>query len=487
MTDRSSYDVLVIGGGTAGMTAAKLATRGGRSVALIEAERTGGECLYTGCVPSKSLIATSRLLHAIRGAAAHGIGVDAPTLDLGRAVARTDAIIDRVGAADSPERLKEAGIEVIQGRASFVSPHGVVVDGRPVYGAQIVIATGSRQTTPSFPGLNETGYLTNVELLRLTALPARLGVIGAGATGLELGQTFARFGSAVTLIDHGERVLDAADAEVSGLLRQALEAEGIRFLLSTSVDRAERSGATTRLTLRPSDGEPFSLDVDALLIATGRTPAIEDLGLDAAGVAATSHGIRVDERLRTNVPHIWACGDVIGPPYFTHAAEDQARTVANNILGDRASWSDRALPWVVFTDPEVAAVGLSETEARATYGNRVEVLRLPYEHIDRAVTDANTADDAVGLINVILAPGWTRGLAGGELAGAHVIGAHAGELIGQFSFAMRWRLPAGLLAKAVQAYPTYSLGVRQAVGMHWYRSSGTRSGSALARLRKRIG
>jgi len=482
-TTPSSYDVLVLGGGTAGMTVAKLVARGGRSVALIEAERTGGDCLFTGCVPSKSLIATARLMHAIRGAAAHGIDIGALALDLRRTMARKDAIIERVGEADSAEQLEREGVEVIQGRARCVSPHGVVVDGRSIYGAQIVIATGSRPAIPPLPGLESTDYLTNVELMHLAELPARLGVIGAGATGLELGQAFARFGSAVTVIDHGERVLDEADAEVSNLLRHTLEAEGIRFDLSTAVERVERAGTTTRLTLRSPNGMLFPLEVDALLIATGRAPNTENLDLDAVDVATTKRGVRVDARLRTSVPHIWACGDVIGPPYFTHAAEDQARTVAHNILGDRGTWSDRVLPWVVFTDPEIAAVGLTEAAAREAYGDRVEVLRLPYERIDRAVTDG-TAD---GRIKVILAPGWTRGLAGGEIVGAHVTGAHAGELIGQLGFAIRWHLPAGLLAKAVQAYPTYALGVRQAVGMHWYRAAAQGSGSPLARLLKRLG
>ncbi len=478
-----SYDVLVLGGGTAGMTAAKLVARGGRSVALIEAERTGGDCLFTGCVPSKSLIATARLLHAIRGAAAHGIDVGTPALDLRRAMARKDANIDKIGEVDSPTVLEKAGVNVIKGWARLTSAHGVEVDGRSIHGAQIVIATGSRPAIPSIPGLDEVGYLTNVELMEARTVPARLGVLGAGATGLELGQAFARFGSMVTVVDHGERVLDAADGDVSALLRRALEAEGIRFHLRTTVERAERIGTTTRLTLQPADGQPFALDVDALLVATGRSPNVEDLGLDAAGIVTVRQGVRVDRRLRTNTPNIWACGDVTGPPYFTHAAEDQARTVANNILGDRASWSDRALPWVVFTDPEVAAVGLSEEAARESHGDSVEVLRLPYTRIDRAITDG----EPTGLIKVILAPGWTRGLAGGEIVGAHIAGAQAGELIEQFGFAMRWRLPAGLLARAVQAYPTYGLGVRQAVGSHWYRSTPSDAFSPLTRLRRRLG
>jgi len=219
--------------------------------------------------------------------------------------------------------------------------------------------------------------------------------------------------------------------------------------------------------------------VDQILVATGRTPRTSGLDLEIAGVEHGSRGIVVDDHLRTGAPGIWACGDVIGPPFYTHAAEDQARTVARNILGGRATWSSDTIPWATFCDPECAGVGLSEDAARATCGDRLEVLRFPFSALDRAVTDG--AD--TGLIKVLLAPGWTRGKLGGSVVRAHVCGERASEIVQQFAFLMTWKLPAGLLAKTVQAYPSYSLGARQAIGMHWLTKA-SRSPSLFGRVRQ---
>lgn len=465
MSTDASFDIAVIGGGTAGMTAAARLAGAGRRVALIEADRTGGDCLYTGCVPSKSLLATARRLHQISGAGDVGVSAETARLDLPRAVARKDAIIARIGVADAPERLERAGITVISGRGRFLAPHRLAVAGRTVAAEHVVIATGSRPAIPPIPGIDTAGYVTNAGLMDLTTIPRRLAVIGAGPTGLELGQAFARFGSEVTIVEQSDRVLERADAEIAVLLRQTLAAEGIRFILGATVEGVTRSGAIRQLHVRRSDGTADEVAADTILVATGRQPNVEELELDRAGVAIDGGGVCVDRRLRTTTERIWACGDVIGPPYLTHAAEDQARMVAGNILGGRATWSGRALPRCVFTDPALASVGQTEDEARQQYGDRLEVLRLPYTRIDRAVTDGATT----GEIKILLAPGWMRGIAGGEVVGAHILGAGAGELIHELSFLMTWRLPAGMLVKTVHVYPTYALGLRQALGLHWRR------------------
>ena len=478
-----NFDAVVLGGGTAGMTAAKEIARAGKSVALVEAARTGGDCLYTGCVPSKSLIAAARLLHAIRRADGFGVTTSAPALDLAQAMERKGRIIARIGVVDEPEALERAGVTVLHAAARFDGPTVVLAGERPIRAARFVIATGSRPSIPPIPGLAEAGFLTNEGLLTLTSVPPRLAVIGAGPTGLELGQTFQRFGSVVTVIERDEHVLPREDVEIAALVRQGMEREGIVFHLGHEVVRVERADGAKQLTLRTGGGAERIVDVDEILVATGRAPNVEALRLDAAGVAAGARGVQVDERMRTTAPHVWACGDVVGPPFLTHVAEDQARTVAANVLGGRAKWSGRAIPWAIFTEPEAAGVGLTEAAARARWGDKLEVLRLPYDRLDRAVIDG-VGD---GLIKVLLAPGWTRGLLGGEVAGAHVAGAHAGEIIEQFALQMAWRLPAGMLAKTVQAYPTYSLGGRQAIALHWLRTERAASRTRAARLREWLG
>lgn len=477
--NQTNFDAVVIGGGTAGMTAATQIAHAGKSVALIERAKTGGDCLYTGCVPSKSLIATARVLHQIRNAGEFGVNVGEPTLDLPRAVARKDHIVARIGVIDAPEALERAGVVVVRGEARFIDPHRVAVSDRLIRGERLVIATGSRPAAPDIPGLIETGFVTNEELMDLTTVPRRLVVIGGGAIGLELGQVFQRFGSLVSIIERADRLLPHDDAEIAAIVGRELARGGIVFHEGAEVARVDHDGPTKRLTIRDSAGGERTVEADEVLVATGRTPNAERLNLAAAGVELDRSWIRVDKHMRTTASHIWACGDVTGPPLFTHVAEDQARTVATNVLGGRASWSDRAIPWATFTDPEAAGVGLTEAEARSRYGEALEVLRLPYAAIDRAVTDGADA----GLIKVLLAPGWLHGKLGGEVVGAHIAGERASELIAQFTFQMTWRLPAGLLAKTVQVYPTYSLGGRQAIGLHWTRAERESTASWTERLR----
>ncbi|MGH2557493.1 MAG: FAD-dependent oxidoreductase, partial [Thermomicrobiales bacterium] len=268
MDDANAFDVVVIGGGTAGMTVARLVAGAGRRVALIEAERTGGDCLLTGCVPSKSLLAAARVAQTIRGAAAFGITVGQPVVDVAAVVARKDRIVERIGEADSPETLARAGVTVIAGLARFTSPHAIAVGDRAIRAEQVVIATGSRPAVPPIEGLADAGYVTNVEALELRAAPQRLAVIGAGPTGLELGQAFARFGSAVTVIERGERILSEHDAEAAAMAQQSLAQEGITFRLAHEAVRVERGPASKRLTSRGIDGQEIALDADEILVAT---------------------------------------------------------------------------------------------------------------------------------------------------------------------------------------------------------------------------
>jgi pyruvate/2-oxoglutarate dehydrogenase complex dihydrolipoamide dehydrogenase (E3) component len=281
--------------------------------------------------------------------------------------------------------------------------------------------------------------------------------------GVELGQAFSRFGSEVTILGRNERLLPQSDPEMSSLLIDVLRREGITIGTGAEVIRIDHLPLEHTVVFRNRVGIEEAISVDAILVATGRTPRTAGLGLDVAKVGETARGIVVDAHLQTRAPGVWACGDVIGPPFYTHVADDQARTVARNVLGGRARWNGASIPWATFGDPECAGVGLTEDTARDKYGDRLEVLRFPYSALDRAIT----VGDETGLIKVLLAPGWTHGRLGGSVVGAHVCGERASEVVQQFAFLMAWKLPSGLLAKIVQAYPSYGLGARQAVGLHW--------------------
>lgn len=475
----AAFDVIVIGGGTAGMTVARQVAKAGKRVILIEADRTGGECLYTGCVPSKTLLASAKRLHQIRQAAEFGIDVGHVSLDWDAVQARREAAIAAIEVHDTPDALEKAGVRVLSGAARLGGEGSVEVEGRHLRADAIVIATGSVTATPGIAGLDMANahVHTSESLMEIPMLPKRLGVIGGGPVAVELGQAFSRFGSEVTVLGRNARLLPGDDHEIGALVAESLKTEGITIFTGAEVTRVDPGPVERTLTFRGPSGDERTIGVDEVLVATGRSPRTTGLGLESVGVEQGKHGIVVDDQLRTSVPGIWACGDVIGPPFYTHAAEDQARTVARNILGGRATWSGDTIPWATFCDPECAGVGLSEEAARAEYGERLEVLRFPYSALDRAVTDG--AD--TGLIKVLLAPGWTRGKLGGAVVGAHVCGERASEIVQQFAFLMSWKLPAGLLAKTVQAYPSFGLGARQAIGMHWLTRA-PRSPSLVSRI-----
>ena len=420
MSVRKSWDLVVIGGGTAGMAVAIRFAATGASVALIEANRTGGECLYTGCVPSKALLASARVAHTVRHAGDFGVRAEPSGIDFAAIMRRKDDIIASIAPHDSPETIADSGVSVIAGHAHFVDSQTVRVDENLHIGDQIVIATGSAPTLPDIPGLRKSHYVTSDTIFDLTELPARLAVIGAGPTGLELGQAFARFGSEVTIIERDTRILPEIESDHAGQLRRRLEDEGVRVFTDTTVTSVETEEGSdhSTLMLNRASGEQETLDVDRILVATGRHPNIDALGLDNAGIVVTGGRIDLDDLFRSNLEHIWACGDVIGGRMQTAVAEDQARALTTNLLGGAASWNGDAIPWAVFTDPPVAGIGMTRLEARGKYGDRLEVLRLPYSRIDRAVTDG----DADGEIMVLLNPGWLGGRGGGQIVGAHTSG-----------------------------------------------------------------
>jgi pyruvate/2-oxoglutarate dehydrogenase complex dihydrolipoamide dehydrogenase (E3) component len=442
------YNVIVIGGGAAGLTVAGGAALLGARVALVERDRLGGECLHTGCVPSKALLHVARVAHLVRTASDHAVrAAPLPRQDLAAVMRYVRAAQARIAPHDAPERFQAMGVEVIRGAARLRSPHEVEVAGTGdvLWARHIVVATGSRPLVPDVAGLDEAGYLTSESVFDLETLPEALLVIGGGPIGAELGQAFARLGSAVTVVNDAEHLLPREDADVAEVLARQFEREGIAVLNRSAVARVERRDGRLRATLQTPEG-PRALDVDRILVAAGRRPSVEGLGLEAVGVAVGAAGVEVSPAGRTTVPSIWAVGDVTASHRFTHWAGHRARLVVRNILfpGSLAADPDM-LPWTTFTQPEVARLGPSEAEARArglAYDRRL----VPFTEIDRAVCDGETD----GFVKVLTRRG------GGKILGAAIVHARAGELIGELTLARTAGVGLGRIARAIHVYPTLS-------------------------------
>ena len=466
---QETYDVAVIGAGTAGMTAARLTAEMGHKVAMIEEERVGGECLYTGCVPSKAMIESAKVFHQMRHAADYGLRAGEISVNFPAVMDRKDTIIAEIAKGENAEVYRRLGIDVIEGRAHFIDAHTLQVGDRQITAKDIVIATGSEENVPPIEGIREAGFMTNIEVLQSRyEMPRSVVVLGGGPIGCEFAQIFARFGVPTTIVGRNARLLPKEDPEMSAAIKEILLKEGITIYTGTEAKRAAVEGPDKVVT-GVRDGQEVTVRAAMIIAAAGRKARIGHLQLENAGVTAERKGITVQETLQTNVPHIWAAGDCTGLYQFTHVAEYQGRLVAENIgkPGKRAKTKKadyRVVPWATFTDPEVARVGMTEEEARKEYGDKIEVLRWPFDRVDRALTMGETQ----GLIKVILAPkGITKMLGGGQIAGAHIVGPHAGDILHELVVTMQADAFAGRVAQAIHAYPTLSLGIRQAVGQRW--------------------
>lgn len=475
-TTARPWDLLVVGGGTAGLVAAHTAALIGARTALVEADRTGGECLWTGCVPSKALLAAADTVATVRRD--HGyVTAGEVRVDFGKVMARVREAITTIEPVDSPEALREAGVTVIHGRAEFDGPASVVVNGERHPFRRAVLATGSSPHVPDIPGLRESGPLTSETLWGLEELPARLLVLGGGPVGCEMSQAFARLGSQVTLINRGERLLRRMDPDAAAAVRAALEDDGVEVLTRhriTGVDGAPGRPGHARVS---GDEGDRTLGYDALLVGTGQRPRTSGLGLDRAGVELTDTGaVRVDGRLRTSNRRVWAAGDVTPAPQLTHLASYHAGIAAVNALLGLPFTPDRsAVPQVVYTDPEVAAVG---APTWAPDGGRApRVTTQTHDHVDRAVTDART-------------DGFTRLAVGptGRITGATIVGPRAGDSLGELGLAVRRKVRVSALGSTVHAYPTYGYGTWDAAVTEVRRRSArwglTWLTAALIRLRR---
>lgn len=458
-------DVAVIGAGSAGLTAALLAATNGQRVVLIERERTGGECTFTGCIPSKTLLALARQVHAARQSAALGLSVSGEP-DWTTIRAELHRVIDRFRDVDSPESIEARGVQVIGGQAAFVSPHVLEVtrggQTRTVMAERFVLATGAGATVPDIEGLRDLPFLTHETVFDVPERPAHLLVLGGGPVGCELAQAFARLGSRVTLLHSGERLIDRDEPEASAALLQALRADGVTVHLEADTVQAARTRTGVRLLL--SSGQ--TVDGSQLLVAVGKAPRVEGLGLEVIGAEFNRQGLKVRSNMQSvTCPYLWGAGDVVGGPMFTHGATERG-TLAG--LGTLAWWGQgvaalRApaarvedIPWVTYTDPEIAHWGLTEAQAAQQYGARVTVVEYDFARLDRARTEQQP-----GFVKLVALQGWFGSPLGLRVVGAQVVGPRAGELIQTLSLSPRLHIHPVRLALLPVSYPTFSEAVRQ--------------------------
>jgi pyruvate/2-oxoglutarate dehydrogenase complex dihydrolipoamide dehydrogenase (E3) component len=433
------WDLLVVGGGTAGIVASTSAAALGARVLLVERERTGGDCLHTGCVPSKALLASATAAADARGAARLGVDVTGVAVDFARVMIHVKQAIATIEPVDSPETLRSKGVTVLSGDAVFTGPDRVTVDGRDIRFRAAVIATGSGPSLPPVPGLADVDPLTNESVWDLDVLPARLAVLGGGPIGCELGQAFARLGAQVTVVNSADRLLAVESAEASELVTAALVRDGVDVRVGARAVRVtgDRDGGV--LELADGGRVPF----DRLLVAVGRHARTEGLGCAAAGVELADDGsVVVDDTLRTGNPRIWAAGDVTGGPRFTHVAGVHGSLAAGNaVLGLRRR-VDPVVPRVTYTSPEVGSVGVAPDDAAAA---GLTVRRIPHTEIDRAIAEDLTAGSTTLVHD-----------RRGRVHGATVIGPRAGETLGELTLAVRQQLRMQDVAGTTHAYPTYN-------------------------------
>jgi len=462
-TPAPRYHLVVVGAGTAGLVSAAGAASLGARVALVERELMGGDCLNVGCVPSKGVIRAARAFHAAR----HGGPFGAPTAggegDFAAAMERMRRLRAGIAGADSASRFAELGVDVFLGSGRFVGPDALEVDGARLHFRRAVIATGARAAAPPIEGLEEAGYLTNESVFSLEKRPRRLAVLGAGPIGCELAQAFARLDSEVTILDAGEHVLPREDPDAAGIIQEALARDGVAYLPESRVVEVRRSDGGRRIRYERADGA-HELEADELLVAVGRAPNVEELGLEAAGVAWDRTGVEIDDTLRTTNRRIYAAGDVARSLKFTHLADAHARLVLQNALFPPLAWlkpgrhTRLVVPWCTYTSPEIAHVGLYARDAREQ-GIDVDTLTIPLEEVDRAVLDGATE----GFLRVHLRQGKD------EILGATLVAEHAGDMIGELCLAVTHGIGLGKIASTIHPYPTQGEVVKKAADA-WRRT-----------------
>ncbi|HEX2151328.1 MAG TPA: FAD-dependent oxidoreductase [Stellaceae bacterium] len=438
-------DMCVIGAGAAGLTTAAIAGQLGARTVLIERAEMGGECLNTGCVPSKALLAAARAAHAVRTARRFGVNGAAPDPDVDFAAVRRHVrgVVDAIAPHDSVERFEGLGVDVVSAEARFVGPSEIAAGNHTIRARRIVIATGSEPAIPPIPGIGSVPYFTNETIFDNDRLPDHLVIIGAGAVGIELAQAHRRLGAAVTIVEVA-RAMPRDDPELAGMLLRGLADEGIDIREQADIKSAEPTRTGVALNVE-TNGQRIRIEGSHLLIAAGRKPRTDRLDLERAGIKYDKRGITVDRRLRTTARGVFAIGDVIDAPHLTHVAGYHAGIVIRNALFRLPAKVDyAALPWVTYTDPELAQVGSTEAEARRRYGEGVRVIRLPLAENDRAQAERHTA----GIVKIVAHRN-------GQVLGASILAPHAGELAHVWVLAIEQRLKLRHIASMLAPYPTW--------------------------------
>jgi dihydrolipoamide dehydrogenase len=458
---RFDYNMVVIGAGSAGLVSAYIASAVKAKVALVEKHKMGGDCLNTGCVPSKALIRSTRILNYVKRAREFGFKRASIEFSFADVMERVQRVIKKVEPHDSVERYTRLGVECIKGEARIITPYEVRVNGRSLITQNIVIATGARPFIPDIDGLEMVDYLTSDTIWNLRTKPEKMIVLGGGPIGSELAQCFQRLGSQVTIIDRNARLLNREDKDVSLHVMESFRRDGIQVLTNHAAKRVVVD-AQNKYLVCEHQGRNVSIEFDEILIALGRKPNVEGFGMEELNIHTAVQGnIETDEFLRTNYPNIYACGDVAGPYQFTHMAAHQAWYAAVNSLFKpfkkfRVNYS--IIPWATYTDPEVARVGLNETDAKAK-GIPYEVTRYGIEDLDRAIAD----EEDHGLVKVLTEPGKDR------ILGVTIVGHHAGELIAEFVTAMTHGLGLEKILNTIHIYPTLTEANKYVAG-NWKKS-----------------
>ncbi|WP_245929286.1 dihydrolipoyl dehydrogenase [Agarilytica rhodophyticola] len=456
----NKYDanLVVIGAGSGGLVSAYIAAAVKAKVFLIEKAHMGGDCLNTGCVPSKALIRAAKACHQAKHANRYGVHVDNVQVDFAAVMARVHEVIKEIEPHDSVERYTSLGVNCIQGEAKILSPNKVVVGDRELTTRHIIVATGAGPAVPPIPGLDTIDYLTSDNLWQLKELPKRLLVVGGGPIGCELAQAFSRLGANVTVVDMADKLLPRADNDVSSYVQNAFVEENIQLKLGAGLKRFSEGQAIVE-----KDGQEETIEFDKVLIAVGRKPNTQGFGLQELGVELNPNGtVKVDEYMRTSVEGILACGDVAGPYQFTHTASHQAWYASVNALfgGFKKFKTDYStIPWVIFTDPEVAHVGAAENDLISA-GVDYDVVKYDLDELDRAIADGENK----GMVKVLMQKGKDR------ILGATIVGSHSGEIITEFVAAMKNKKGLNSILGTIHSYPTWSEANKYAAG-NWKRAN----------------